>query len=39
MDFQYEVFRIWQLPARRLLWCGSGVLPLSVLGALPREYP
>jgi hypothetical protein len=35
MDFQYEVFRIWQLPAKRLLRCGPGVLPLSVLGALP----
>src|SRR5262249_24474316 len=28
-------FRIWQLPARRFLGCGPGVLPLSVLGALP----
>jgi hypothetical protein len=35
MDFRYEVFRIWQRPARRLLRCGPGVLPLSVLGALP----
>jgi hypothetical protein len=35
MDFRYEVIRIWQRPARRLLRCGPGVLPLSVLGALP----
>ncbi|HZW32631.1 MAG TPA: hypothetical protein VFF52_18100 [Isosphaeraceae bacterium] len=35
MDFRYEVFRIWPLPARRLLRCGPGVLPPSVLGAWP----
>jgi hypothetical protein len=35
MDFRYEVIRIWQMPAKRLLRCGPGVLPLSVLGALP----
>jgi hypothetical protein len=39
MDFRYEVFRIWQLPAQRLLRCGPGVLPLSVLGALPQGRP
>jgi hypothetical protein len=37
IDFWYEVFRIWQRPARRLLRCGPGVLPLSVLGALPPD--
>ena len=35
MDFRYEVIRIWKIPAKRLLRCGPGVLPLSVLGALP----
>ncbi|MGP0069818.1 MAG: hypothetical protein ACLQGP_40230 [Isosphaeraceae bacterium] len=35
MDFRYEVIRIWEIPAKRLLRCGPGVLPLSVLGALP----
>ncbi len=29
------VFRIWEIPAERLLRRGPGVLPLSVLGALP----
>jgi hypothetical protein len=35
MDFRYEVIRIWEIPAKRLLRCGPGVLPLSVLGAMP----
>jgi hypothetical protein len=35
LDFRYEVIRIWEIPARRLLRRGPGVLPLSVLGALP----
>ena len=35
MDFRFEVFRIWKVPAQRLLRSGPGVLPLSVLGALP----
>ena len=39
MDFRYEVVRIWQRPARRLLRYGPGVLPLSVLGALPPGVP
>lgn len=34
LEFRYEVFRIWEIPARRLLRRGPGVLPLSVLGAL-----
>ena len=32
LDFRYEVIRIWEIPARRLLRRGPGVLPLSVLG-------
>jgi hypothetical protein len=35
MDFRFEVVRIWNMPAQRLLRSGPGVLPLSVLGALP----
>ena len=35
LDFRYEVFRLWEIPASRLLRRGPGVLPLSVLGALP----
>jgi hypothetical protein len=35
LDFRYEVIRIWEIPADRLLRRGPGVLPLSVLGALP----
>jgi hypothetical protein len=35
LDFRYEVFRIWEMPAKQLLRRGPGVLPLSVLGALP----
>ena len=37
MDFRFEVFRIWKMPAQRLLRSGPGILPLSVLGALPPE--
>jgi hypothetical protein len=35
MDFRFEVFRIWKMPAQRLLRSGPAILPLSVLGALP----
>jgi hypothetical protein len=35
LDFRYEVFRIWEMPAKQLLRRGPGVPPLSVLGALP----
>lgn len=39
LEFRYEVFRIWEIPAEELLKRGPGVLPLSVLGALPPGTP
>ncbi len=35
LEFRYEVVRLWEIPADRLLRRGPGILPLSVLGALP----
>ncbi len=39
LEFRYEVFRIWEIPAEELLRRGPGVLPLSVLGALAPGTP
>jgi predicted transposase YdaD len=36
VDFRYEVVRLWERPARRLLAGGPGTLPLAVLGRLPE---
>jgi predicted transposase YdaD len=32
MDFRYELIRLWELPAERLLQAGIGVASLAVLG-------
>ena len=37
-DFRYEVIRLWQVPARRLLRAKLGILPLAVLGGYPKEF-
>jgi hypothetical protein len=34
--FKYEVIRLWQIPTRRLLRAGIGMLPLAMLGRLPE---
>jgi hypothetical protein len=35
-DFRYQLVRLWQVPAKRLLRGGAGALPLAVLGRLPE---
>jgi predicted transposase YdaD len=37
VDFRYEVVRLWERPAQRLLAGGPGTLPLAVLGQLPED--
>ncbi len=37
--FQYEVVRLWELPADRLLAGGVGLLPLATLGQLNQTIP
>jgi hypothetical protein len=37
--FQYEVVRLWEVPATRLLTGGVGLLPLATLGLLPEAVP
>ena len=37
--FQYEVVRLWEVPATRLLAGGVGLLPLATLGLLPEAIP
>ncbi len=36
MDFSYEMDRLWQRPAKRLLAADLGVTPLAMLGQLPE---
>lgn len=35
LDFAFEVIRLWQVPAERMLASGLGTLPLAVLGQMP----
>jgi predicted transposase YdaD len=35
LEFAFEVVRLWQVPAERLLASGLGTLPLAVLGQMP----
>ena len=35
MDFGYEVVRLWEIPAQKILTGGWATLPLAVLGQLP----
>jgi hypothetical protein len=35
MDFEYELIRLWEVPAQRLLGAGIGAAALAVLGELP----
>jgi hypothetical protein len=37
MDFGYQIVRLWQIDAERLLETDIGLLPLAVLGRLPPE--
>jgi predicted transposase YdaD len=34
--FRYQLVRLWQVPAQRLLRGGAGSMPLAVLGRLPE---
>src|SRR5205085_2707298 len=37
MDFRYEMVRLWEIPASKLLEAGIGAATLAVLGELPRR--
>jgi hypothetical protein len=37
MDFGYEVVRLWERPAEKLLAGDLGVVPLAMLGRLPEN--
>ena len=37
MEFDYEVVRLWERPAEELLAADLGVVPLAVLGRLPKD--
>lgn len=37
MHFEYEIVRLWEVPAERFLRAGIGTAPLAVLGQLPEQ--
>jgi len=37
MDFRYEVIRLWDMPAEKLLASDLGLIPLATLGKLPGD--
>lgn len=39
MQFEYEVVRLWERPAERLLSGELGLAPLAILGELPKGTP